>query len=80
MRIRNTHDCNYDQTVFGVRFKDGVSQGDFNQDQLNRLKAIGTFPFVVINDCLKCAEKEIEIQKLNDELTELKSKKAKTGK
>ena len=77
MRIRKTDEANYNQTLFGIQFKDGVSQGDFNQNQLDVLTAMGGFQFEVINDCGKCADKDALIESLKAELDKLKIKKVK---
>ncbi|MFA5392692.1 MAG: hypothetical protein WC306_03395 [Candidatus Paceibacterota bacterium] len=73
MRIKNLTDSNFDQTIFGVKFDKGISLGHFNQNQLDKLKAIGRFEFAVINEpCPQC-----EIYK--KEIEELKSKKKHKG-
>ncbi len=73
MRIRNLTDCNYDQSVFGIKFEKGVSLGHLNQNQLDKIQSFGLFQFEVLEEpCLNCNKLENEIILLKDQLSKKK--------
>jgi hypothetical protein len=47
---------------------------EFNQEQIDRLRAIGRWNFDIINECGYCAEKDKEILELKEEIQDLKKK------
>jgi BMFP domain-containing protein YqiC len=60
--------------VLGVTIKNGISETDFNQNQIDKLRAIGRFEFEVLNDCIKCSEKDSLIKALDARIEDLEEK------
>jgi cell division protein FtsB len=80
MLVRNLTDKNFNQTVFGVQFENGI--GDLSENQIQKLRAFGSFEFEVLKDecknCKKIEEKNKQLQetikKLNDDIDALNKK------
>ena len=69
MRIRNMADSNFSERIFGVQFVNGESVEHFNQNQIDKLRALGRFEFEIIDErCPNCEKLEKEIVELKKQL------------
>ena len=56
MKIRRKGEPNYNDTILGIHFKNGVSQTDFSYDLWKRLQNIDGSHYEEITEAVECEE------------------------